>query len=293
MWRGVELIRAAARLAGIWGSWWGRGRGKVLSFWKCLCFIFLAITAIGCVGSMWKDPMFTTVFFTNIVRTRNWMGRRINRGFLKGSPAAAGLSPLLFLFHWSGRRPRHLVQHYLGQGSRSLRCVASGRVWAAVLRLGGWLNSWWCGTAFAGCWVRAILGQLKAAAELERLGRNFRIAWDDFCAAVTRSAKPSTAGPNRPVGETGESRKGILSASFISIRFNHRRRLSSKRLAMNLPIAWAVILVAHRARSFTQYSSLKAAGFGLDSSIERRSFAWKTCRTAMEWSAEAACPADE
>ncbi len=52
------------------GPSWGlrlviRGRGKVLCFWICLCFIFLAITTIGCVGAMWKDPMFTTVFCTN------------------------------------------------------------------------------------------------------------------------------------------------------------------------------------------------------------------------------------
>ncbi len=45
-------------------------------------------------------------------------------------------------------------------------------------------------------------------AELECLGKKGRIAWDDFCAAVKRSAKPSTVGPNSPVGETGESRKG-------------------------------------------------------------------------------------
>ncbi len=38
----------------------------------------------------------------------------------------------------------------------------------------------------------------------------FSIAWNDFCAAVKRSATPSTAGQNRPVGQTGESRKGIL-----------------------------------------------------------------------------------
>ncbi len=43
------------------------------------------------------------------------------------------------------------------------------------------------------------------AAELERLGRKCPIALDDFCAAVKRSAKPFTAGPNRPVGETGGS----------------------------------------------------------------------------------------
>ncbi len=79
----------------------------------------------------------------------------------------------------------------------------------------------------------AILGRLEAVAELERLGRKCRIAWDDFGVAVKRSAKPSTAGPNRPVGETGESRKGTLSAS-ISVRFNHEWRSSTTKLAMDL-----------------------------------------------------------
>ncbi len=51
--------------------------------------------------------------------------------------------------------------------------------------------------------VCIILGRLEASAELESLGRKHRIAWDDLCAAVKCSAKPSTAGLNRPVGETG------------------------------------------------------------------------------------------
>ncbi len=51
------------------------------------------------------------------------------------------------------------------------------------------------------------------------------------------SAKASTAGPNRPVGETGESRKGTLSTSFISVRFNHRWHSNTTKLAMDLP--WA------------------------------------------------------
>ncbi len=95
-------------------------------------------------------------------------------------------------------------------------------------------------------------------------GRKCHIALDDFCAAVKRSAKPFTAGPNRPVGETGESRKWTLSASLISVRFNHRWHLSTTRLAMDLLIAWAVILVAHKARSVALHSLLKAAGFGFD-----------------------------
>lgn len=91
------------------------------------------------------------------------------------------------------------------------------------------------------------LGRLEAVAELVRLGKKCRIAWNNFCTAVKRSVKLSTAGPKRPVGETGVSRKATLSASLISMR-----------LAMDLPMAWAVALVARRARSIALRRSLKA-----------------------------------
>ncbi len=57
-------------------------------------------------------------------------------------------------------------------------------------------------------------------AELARLGKKCRIAWDDFCAAVNCAARTSTAGPNSPTGETSESRKGTSSASLILVRFS-------------------------------------------------------------------------
>ncbi len=60
-----------------------------------------------------------------------------------------------------------------------------------------------------------------AVTELEGLDRKCCIAWDDFCAAVNRSANLSTAGPNSPIRETRKSRKGTLSASLISVRFSH------------------------------------------------------------------------
>ncbi len=68
------------------------------------------------------------------------------------------------------------------------------------------------GIGLADCWVGTGLGQLEAAEELVRLGRKCCIAWGNFWASVKRSAKPSTAGPNRLPDETGASRKGTLSA---------------------------------------------------------------------------------
>ncbi len=99
VWRGVELFRAAGRLAGTWGLW--KGEEEKCSLFEYVCvFIFLAITAIGCVGAMWKDPMFTTVFFTNTLSSARGIergARRHNRGFLRGGPAEVELSPFLFL----------------------------------------------------------------------------------------------------------------------------------------------------------------------------------------------------
>lgn len=54
------------------------------------------------------------------------------------------------------------------------------------------------------------------------------------------SAKPSTAGLNNPMGDTGELRKVTLSVSLISVKFNQRWRSSTIRLAMALQIACAL-----------------------------------------------------
>ncbi len=197
-------------------------RGNLLSFWACLCFIFLAITAAGCVGTFWTGPVFTKVFITNTLTSAPGTERgawRHKRSCLGGGPAAARLCPLLFLSRRSGQRQRRMIQHQLGPGSLALRelaererCRGSG-FWA------GWMGE---GAGFTSCWDGAGLRRLDAVAEMEHLGNKCCIAWDDFCMAVKRSAKPSTAGPKIPVRETGESRKGTLSASLISVRFSHK-----------------------------------------------------------------------
>ncbi len=75
---------------------------------------------------------------------------------------------------------------------------------------------------------------------------------------MKHSAKPSTADPNRLSDEIGASRKGILSASFISIIVSQRWRSNTMRLDMEL-IAWAMALVARRARSVALLRSLSEA----------------------------------
>ncbi|KAA0705287.1 5-hydroxytryptamine receptor 3A [Triplophysa tibetana] len=102
----------------------------------------------------------------------------------------------------------------------------------------------------------------------QRVLRKCFMACEDFCAAVKRSAKPSTAGPKRPLAEVGASRKGTFSASLISVSVSQRWRSRTTRLAIDLPIAWAVALVTRRARSNGLLSSLKGALSVPDSSLE-------------------------
>ncbi len=98
------------------------------------------------------------------------------------------------------------------------------------------------GAGFAGCWVGAVLGRLWAAAGLERLGRKCRIACDAllcFCEALSESFHRRS---KEATGKIGASRKETLSASLISVSVSHRWRSSTTRLAIDLPMAWAVSL---------------------------------------------------
>ncbi len=58
------------------------------------------------------------------------------------------------------------------------------------------------------------------------------------------------------VGETGESRKGTLSASLILA--------NTTKLAIELPMACAVAFIASWAGSVALHCSLEAAGSGLE-----------------------------
>ncbi len=60
---------------------------------------------------------------------------------------------------------------------------------------------------------------------------------------------------------------------LISVSVSHRWRSSTTRLAIDLPMAWAVVLVARKARSVALLSSLRVAGSGSDSSTAERSLA--------------------
>ncbi len=109
---------------------------------------------------------------------------------------------------------------------------------------------------------------------------------------MKRSAKPSTAGPNRLPNETGASRKVNLSTSFLSVIVRQRWRSNTIRLDIECPMAWAVALVACRAMSVARLGSLSEAAFRPASSLVSI-LALKTWSTAIECSAEAACPAAE
>ncbi len=182
----------------------------------------------------------------------------------------------------------------LGPGSLALReGVASCWTWGPsilpTLRRSGLRGGYH--------WLSFLLSQrrFRATGSSRRAGA-FReevcIAWDDFWASVKCSAKPSTAGPNRLPDETGASRKGTLSTSFISVIVSQRWRSNTTRLDIYRPMACAVALVSCRARSVALLRSLSEAASRLASSLVSI-LVWKTWSTAIECSTEAACPAAE
>ncbi len=168
----------------------------------------------GCLwGRFGMGPVFTTVSRTNILPLAPGTKRGAwghNRGHFGGGPALARLCPLHFLFNRSGRRLRCRIQHQLWPGSLALQeRVASGRAGAlSRLRLLRRLSRCRCRFRWLLCWCRS--GATDGCCRAGRLGRKFRIAWDDFCAAVKRSANPSTPGPNSPIGGDRRVEEGDL-----------------------------------------------------------------------------------
>ncbi len=171
--------QASARVARGWINSSGRlhggralvrdGRGKLLSFWECLCFIFSTITADGCMGAC-TDPVATNTIPSAPGRKRG-AKRFLTRGLLVGGPAMAGLDPLLFLSCRSGGRRRRRVQRYLGSGALALRRgVASGWAWTPSrllspsrlrggngrCRFRGLLSRRSPGATLSSCWAGAL-----------------------------------------------------------------------------------------------------------------------------------------
>ncbi len=195
------------------------------------------------------------------------------------------LCSLIFLFSRLGWRLRHRIQRQLGLGSLELReRVASGR--AGVLsrlrilsRLGGrwhrlhWLLSW-CRSSATGGGCRA--GALRQEVP-HCLGR--------LMPSSKTLHKTLHGRSKQSVGETGESRKGTLSASLILA--------NTTKLAIELPMACAVAFIASWAGSVALHCSLEAAGSGLDLSMAWKSLAWKIWSTAIECRAVATCLAEE
>ncbi len=157
-----------------------------------------------------------------------------------------------------------------------------GRAGAEVEAAGGRLRRRAGGGAAAG-------GGVETAAD--RRGRMWRNASVCFCAAENCWAKSSTASPNRPAWEIGESRKRCLSDSLISAKVSHRWRSWTTNVDIVWPRAHAVTFVALSARSVAVRSSCNTPGSASPSCSYFNALAWWTCRRAMACRAEAACPA--
>ncbi len=120
-------------------------------------------------------------------------------------------------------------------------------------------------------------------------GRMWQNASVCFCAAENCWAKSSTASPNRPAWEIGESRKRCLSDSLISAKVSHRWRSWTTNVDIFWPRARAVTFVALRARSVAVRSSCNTPGSAPPSCNCFNALAWWTCRRAMACRAEASC----
>ncbi len=137
-------------------------------------------------------------------------------------------------------------------------------------------------------------GGLQPAVGLEtaadRRGRMWRNASVCFCAAENCWAKSSTASPNRPAWEIGESRKRCLSDSLISAKVSHRWRSWTTNVDIVWPRARAVTFVALSARSVAVRSSCNTPGSASPSCSCFNALAWWTCRRAMACSLAVAPP---
>lgn len=106
----------------------------------------------------------------------------------------------------------------------------------------------WKQCRFANLWEDGAFWRPEPATELERLGRKWRMACDDF--------------------------RGVEECHFVCILdLRQAQPKVGLKLAMTLAVAYTVELVVHRARSVAVCRSLKALGFGPDSSIAWRSLA--------------------
>ncbi len=130
-------------------------------------------------------------------------------------------------------------------------CCCCGRAGAEVEAAGGRPRRRADGGAAAG-------SGLETAAD--RRGRMWRNASVCFCAAENWWANSSTASPNRPAWEIGESRKRCLSDSLISAKVSHRWRSWTTNVDIVWPRVRAVTFVTLRARSVAVHSSCNTPG---------------------------------
>ncbi len=133
---------------------------------------------------------------------------------------------------------------------RSEGCCC-GRAGAEVETAGGRPRRRADGGAAAG-------GEVETAAN--RRGKMWRNASVCFCAAENCWAKSSTASPNRPAWEIGESRKRCLSDYLISAKVSHRWRSWTTNVDIVWPRARTVTFVALSARSVAVRSSCNTPG---------------------------------
>ncbi|XDV37031.1 hypothetical protein PO909_006722 [Leuciscus waleckii] len=109
-----------------------------------------------------------------------------------------------------------------------------------------------------------------------RGGRMCRMASVCFWAAENCWAKFSTASPNSPTCDMGESRNLTLSASLMSARLSQRWRYWTTKVGIARPITRAATFVPRRERSVAVRSSPMSSRSGLPSCMFMSAWAWWT-----------------
>ncbi len=161
------------------------------------------------------------------------------------------IDPLLFLSCRSGGRRRRRVQRYLGSGALALRRgVASGWAWTPSrllspsrlrggngrCRFRGLLSRRSPGATLSSCWAGA-LGQ-EVSHSLWRL-----LCLREALSESFHHRSKEAAGGNWSIKEGDPVRVLDLRQHEPQVALEHYR------LAIDLPMAWAVVLVARKARS--------------------------------------------
>ncbi len=202
---------------------------------------------------------------------------------LRGGPAV--VRPLLFLPGWSGGLLRCRIQGGLGPGSAVPSMTSILQIIRRSRRRSGWH---WLSCLLSLRRFRATGSSRRAGAFQEEVLYRLRrlLSLREAFRKALHSWSKQAAWRDWSVEEGNLVRLFHLHHREPEVAFQHYQAGHWSLMA------WAVALVAHRARSIGLLRSLSEAA-SRPASLLASILAWKTWSTSIECSAKAACPAAE